>query len=132
MPSSSPAGGALALPLPSSVAEGALGLGRERGGGGSSCFVRETRFVVPTAVVDEASVEPFVCSGDAHMVLPAPVVELTKYSQPNLIMNPRSSEPEASNKETTTIHKVCCRSPPPFILSPTPMPLPPAIPSSPR
>uniref|UniRef100_A0A0E0IDI9 C2H2-type domain-containing protein n=1 Tax=Oryza nivara TaxID=4536 RepID=A0A0E0IDI9_ORYNI len=131
MPSSSPAGGALALPLPSSVAEGALGLGRERGGGGSSCFVRETRFVVPTAVVDEASMEPFVCSGDAHMVLPAPVVELTKYSQPNLIMNPRSSEPEASNKETTTIHKVCCRSPPPFILSPTPMPLPPAIPSSP-
>lgn len=74
MPSSSPAGGALALPLPSSVAEGALGLGRERGGGGSSCFVRETRFVVPTAVgevlvvipaiVGEASMEPFAHSGN--------------------------------------------------------------------
>lgn len=51
-----------------------LGLGRERGGGGSLCFVRETRFVVPTAVgevlvvipaiVGEASMEPFAHSGD--------------------------------------------------------------------
>ncbi len=40
------------------------------------------------------------------MAIPAPVVEMTKSSQPILIMNPRIFELVASNKESTTIHKV--------------------------
>jgi hypothetical protein len=57
-------------------------------------------------VIGEASMDLFARSGDARMLLPASVFEMTKTSQSNLIMNSKISEPAAINKEATTIRKV--------------------------
>ncbi|BAD44894.1 hypothetical protein [Oryza sativa Japonica Group] len=99
--SSSPAGGALVLPL--GLAESAGEEGRcvlsarhvllsPRQSGRCSWRFRRSSARLPW-------------SHSRTVAIPASVVEMTKSSQPILIMNPRISQLVASNKESTTIHK---------------------------